>query len=78
MCCQVVAGQTTENFCRHPLPNLARASFSLLYTDSDGGIRSLDLTCRSQPEFELWYWGLHVSARFTWPIAPHGSLLRSV
>ncbi len=58
---QVVPGQTSENFRRHPLPNLARASFSLLYTDTDQSVRTLDLTCRSQQEFELWYWGLHVS-----------------
>ena len=59
---QVVPGQTSENFRRHPLPNLARASFSLLYTDTDQSVRTLDLTCRSQQEFELWYWGLHVSS----------------
>ena len=58
---QVMPGQSTENFRRHPLPHLARASFSLLYTDTDQSVRTLDLTCRSQQEFELWYWGLNVS-----------------
>ena len=61
MCWQVAPGQKTENFRRHPLPDLARASFSLLYTDADQSVRTLDLTCRSQQDFELWYWGLHVS-----------------
>ena len=66
---QVVPGQTSENFRRHPLPNLAQASFSMLYTDTDQSVRTLDLTCRSQQEYELWYWGLNVS----WPWAAHST-----
>lgn len=58
----MVRGQATENFRRHPLPNLAHTSFSLLYTDADQAMRTLDLTCRNPQEYELWYWGLHVSA----------------
>ena len=60
---QVVRGQATENFRRHPLPTLAHTSFSLLYTDADQALRTLDLTCRSPQEFKLWYWGLHVSVQ---------------
>ena len=67
-------GQSTENFRRHPLPNLARASFSLLYTDTDQSVRTLDLTCRSQQEFELWYWGLNVSQTGTTYSTPRTEL----
>lgn len=63
---------------RHPLPNLARASFSLLYTDTDQATRSLDLTCRSQQEFELWYWGLHVSLQCCKSTNADSSLLQYV
>ena len=60
---QVVAGQTTETFRRHPMPSLARASFSLVYADTEaGGLRTLDLICLSGLEHELWFWGLHVGA----------------
>lgn len=57
---QVVKGQVTEIFKRHPLPYMAHASFSLLYTDLDASSRTLDLTCRTEQEFELWFWGLQV------------------
>ena len=64
--CQVVAGQTTETFRRHPMPQLARASFSLVYADAEaGGLRTLDLTCQSELEHELWFWGLQVGAEST-------------
>ena len=57
-----MAGQTTETFRRHPMPALARASFSLVYADAEsaGALRTLDLTCQSELEHELWFWGLQV------------------
>ena len=57
---QVVPGQTSETFRRHPLPHAARASFSLVYCDAEGAARTLDLTARSEADFELWLWGLQV------------------
>ncbi len=57
---QVVKGQATETFKRHPLPHMAHASFSLIYRDLDLSSRTLDLTCRTEQEFELWYWGIQV------------------
>ena len=45
------------------MPALARASFSLVYADAEsGGLRTLDLTCQSELEHELWFWGLQVGA----------------
>ncbi|BDA49523.1 probable E3 ubiquitin-protein ligase HERC2 at N-terminal half [Coccomyxa sp. Obi] len=57
---QVIKGQATETFKRHPLPHMAHASFSLIYRDLDMSSRTLDLTCRTEQEFELWYWGIQV------------------
>jgi hypothetical protein len=59
--CQVVPGQTTDTFRRQPLPQWAHLSFSLLYRSSeDGQPRTLDLICKSDTEYELWYFGLQV------------------
>lgn len=55
---QVVTGQTTEIFRRHPLRDPEARCFSLLYTDDEGGSRSLDLTCADAQQFELWHTGL--------------------
>ena len=67
---QVIKGQVTEIFKRHPLPHMAHASFSLIYTDMDLSSRTLDLTCRNEQEFDLWYRGLQVS------LLPSGIILR--
>ncbi|CAL8464600.1 g4135 [Coccomyxa elongata] len=83
---QVIKGQATETFKRHPLPHMAHASFSLVYRDLDLSSRTLDLTCRTEQEFELWYWGIQViierlSAAGTLqrPVigAPTGEVMRS-
>ena len=59
---QVVQGQTTDIFKRHPYPQLKAMSFSLLYKDdSEEGLRTLDITCKTEQEFELWFWGIQVS-----------------
>ncbi|KAL3134847.1 hypothetical protein ABBQ32_007815 [Trebouxia sp. C0010 RCD-2024] len=56
---QVVPGQATEIFKRHPMPQFARLSFSLIYTeDKDNEPRTLDLTCKNEQEFMLWFWGI--------------------
>lgn len=57
----MIKGQATETFKRHPLPHMAHASFSLIYRDLDLSSRTLDLTCRTEQEFELWYWGIQVT-----------------
>lgn len=57
---QVIAGQATEIFKRHPMPSHARWSFSLLYKEDDEELRTLDLTCKNEQEFTLWYWGIQV------------------
>ena len=60
MLLQVIAGQATEIFKRHPMPSHARWSFSLLYKEDDEELRTLDLTCKNEQEFTLWYWGIQV------------------
>ena len=58
----MVQGQTTDIFKRHPYPQLKAMSFSLLYKDdSEEGLRTLDITCKTEQEFELWFWGIQVS-----------------
>lgn len=42
------------------MPSHARWSFSLLYKEDDDEIRTLDLTCKNEQEFSLWYWGIQV------------------
>lgn len=44
---EVLPGQQTEVFRKKPLREEA-LSFSLAYTDDDGGARTLDLTCPDQ------------------------------
>jgi len=46
-------GQATSNFARHPTPELARHSFSLLY-----GKKTLDLIAKDSNEYEMWTRGL--------------------
>jgi len=59
---QVVSGQATEIFKRHPMPQFARLSFSLIYKEEkDNELRTLDLTCKNEQEFHLWFWGIQVS-----------------
>jgi hypothetical protein len=58
---QVVQGQTTEVFKRYPEPARSSMSFSLLY-HSGGSLRSLDLTCETPYEFDLWFKGIQVRA----------------
>ena len=60
MLLQVIAGQATEIFKRHPMPSHARWSFSLSYKEDDEELRTLDLTCKNEQEFTLWYWGIQV------------------
>lgn len=44
------------------MPQFARLSFSLIYTeDKDNEPRTLDLTCKNEQEFMLWFWGIQVS-----------------
>ena len=62
-CMQVVPGQATEIFKRHIMPQFERLSFSLVYTeDKDNESRTLDLTCKNEQEFMLWFWGIQVSS----------------
>eukprot|EP00878_Enallax_costatus_P013317 GHUV01013923.1.p1 GENE.GHUV01013923.1~~GHUV01013923.1.p1 ORF type:complete len:399 (+),score=132.40 GHUV01013923.1:152-1348(+) len=59
---KVQQGQTTEVFLRDPLPEYEALSFSLVYTEgkSDKKLRSLDVICKSMPEFETWFWGIQL------------------
>ena len=66
MLVQVVPGQTTEIFKRYPMPQCAQWSFSLIYKEEkDIEPRTLDLTCQSEQEFLLWFWGIQVG--LPWP-----------
>lgn len=47
-------GQRTEKFKKNNRPDLENLSFSVMYTD--GGVQeSLDLVCRDESEFQMWY-----------------------
>lgn len=59
---EVLAGQTTEVFRRHPLRDPQAHCFSLLYTDEQGASRTLDLTCADSQQYELWCDGLRMLA----------------
>lgn len=60
---QVVPGQATEIFKRHIMPQFERLSFSLVYTEEkDNESRTLDLTCKNEQEFMLWFWGIQVNS----------------
>eukprot|EP00884_Botryococcus_braunii_P011885 jgi/Botrbrau1/20698/Bobra.0058s0027.1 len=64
---EVVPGQTTDTFRRQPLPQWAHLSFSLLYRSlEDGQPRTLDLICKSDTEYELWYNGLQLVVERAW------------
>jgi hypothetical protein len=56
---QLVHGQVTDVFARHPEPARAHLSFSLVY-EEDSSVRTLDLTCPTQRDFEYWYFGIKV------------------
>lgn len=56
---QLVHGQVTDVFARHPEPARAHLSFSLLY-EEEGVVRTLDLTCPTQRDFEYWVFGIKV------------------
>lgn len=44
------------------MPQFARLSFSLIYKEEkDTEPRTLDLTCKNEQEFTLWFWGIQVS-----------------
>lgn len=49
----------TDVFARHAEPARAHLSFSLVY-EEDGALRTLDLTCETQRDFEYWYFGIQV------------------
>ena len=67
---QVGSGQATEIFKRHPMPQFARLSFSLIYKEEkDNELRTLDLTCKNEQEFHLWFWGIQVGAHCIGPAA---------
>ena len=57
---QLVHGQVTDVFARHPEPARSHLSFSLVY-EEDSSVRTLDLTCPTQRDFEYWYFGIKVS-----------------
>ena len=43
------------------MPQFARLSFSMTYKeDKDNELRTLDLTCKNEQEFHLWFWGMQV------------------
>jgi hypothetical protein len=58
---QLIWGQETEIFRRYPEPARAHLSFSVMYQE-DGLLRSLDLTCETDRDFEYWYFGIKVRA----------------
>ena len=70
--CEVLPGQATEVFRRHPVREQA-ASFSLRYIDSSGASRTLDLTCRDKNQYNLWFPGLQLATTSVHrPPSPHG------
>lgn len=50
-------GQRTEKFKKNNRPDLENLSFSIMYVDreANGAIESLDLVCRDESEFQMWY-----------------------
>ncbi|RDD45256.1 Ultraviolet-B receptor UVR8 [Trichoplax sp. H2] len=54
----LLLGQKTKVFLAKPMPELKTLSFSLLYSDSEGFHRSLDIVCQKQREFDIWIIGL--------------------
>ena len=52
-------GQISESFMKYPLKMLEDYSFSIYYkTKDDDEIKTLDLTCKNQKEFDLWVIGI--------------------
>lgn len=52
---EIIYGQATDNFRRYPNAAMAHLSFSLLHTNLS---KTLDLTCKSQREFDVWTKGI--------------------
>lgn len=48
-------GQTTANFAKHPAPDLAKSSFSVIYAQ---GKSTLDLIAKDPNEFKIWTRGI--------------------
>lgn len=48
-------GQNTKTFARHPAPELAKSSFSIIYKN---GKRTLDLIAKDPNEYRIWTTGL--------------------
>ena len=45
------------------MPQFARLSFSMIYKEEkDTELRTLDLVCKNDQEFHLWFWGMQVGA----------------
>lgn len=62
---RIQPGQTTPVFRRHPAPELAGLSFSIIYCTGPGHRgreRSLDLICSTALEYDVWFWGLRLFA----------------
>ena len=60
----LLEGQLTPVFQRQLRPELETRSFSVLYTDSEGRARSLDVACQDEIQMDLWLIGLrHVLAQ---------------
>lgn len=52
-------GQKSAKFKNHPIPKLEHLSFSIYYHDKDfNKIKTLDLTCKDEYEFDLWVTGI--------------------
>ena len=52
---QIIYGQATDNFRRYPNAAMEHLSFSLLHSNYS---KTLDLTCKSKRDFDLWTKGL--------------------
>lgn len=59
----VEEGQKTQTFSREARTHLAHLSFSLIYTKRDKE-RTLDITCKTEQEYELWLHGLRAFIAF--------------
>ena len=55
---EIVYGQQSDNFLKYPLPMLEEFSFSLYYYNNTPNLKSLDITCKDQREFDLWIIGI--------------------
>jgi len=51
-------GQFTDRFKKYPMPMLGHLSFSIYYEVlGEKGVKTLDLTCKNENEFDLWVCG---------------------